>query len=257
MAGLTVRALEYWFYSYRRTWRGTVVSSVLNPLLYLAAMGIGLGNLVDRGGAGRLDGGSYLAFVAPGLLAATAMQVAAFESTYPVHGAIRWQRTYHAMLATPLGVRDVLAGHLYWIAFRIGSTGAVYLAVIAAFGVVRSPWAVLALPAALLTGMAFAAPVVAFAASQEKDASFNAIFRFGVIPLFLFSGTFFPVSQLPDLVQPIAYLTPLWHGVDLCRGLVLGSATVPGAVVHVAYLAGWVLAGTALARSSYRRRLFV
>ena len=251
-----MRALEHWFYSYRRTWRGTVVSSVLNPLLYLAAMGVGLGALVDRG-AGRLDGGSYLAFIAPGLLAATAMQVAAFESTYPVHGAIKWQRTYHAMLATPLGVRDVLAGHLYWIAFRIGSTCVVYLAVIAAFGVVRSAWAVLALPAALLTGMAFATPIVAFSASQEKDAGFSAIFRFGVIPLFLFSGTFFPISQLPGVLQPLAYLPPLWHGVDLCRGLVLGTATVGGAVVHVAYLAGWVLAGTALARLSYRRRLFV
>lgn len=257
MAAFTGRSLEYWLYSYKRTWRGTVVSSVLNPLLYLTAMGIGLGTLVDRGGTDRLQGVSYLAFIAPGLLAATAMQVAAFESTYPVMGAIKWQRTYYAMLATPLTVRDVLAGHLWWVAFRVGSTCAVYLGVMAAFGVVASPLAVLALPVAVLTGMAFAAPIMAFAASQERDSGFNAIFRFGLIPMFLFSGTFFPVSQLPELVRPLAYVTPLWHGVDLCRGLVLGTATATGGLVHLAYLAVWAGGGVLLARLSYRRRLVV
>ncbi|HEX5497403.1 MAG TPA: ABC transporter permease [Mycobacteriales bacterium] len=261
MAAFTGRSLEYWLYSYRRTWRGTVVSSVLTPLLYLTAMGVGLGALVDRGGTARLHGVSYLAFIAPGLLAATAMQVATFESTYPVMGAIKWQRTYHAMLATPLGVRDVVAGHLWWVAFRIGSTCVVYLGVMSAFGVVSSPWAVLALPAALLTGMAFAAPIMAFAASQERDSGFNGIFRFGLIPMFLFSGTFFPVSQLPALVRPLAYVTPLWHGVDLCRELVLGTVTTSGGVnrplIHLAYLGVWAVGGVLLARLSFRRRLVV
>lgn len=251
------RSLEYWLFSYRRTWRGTVVSSLLTPLLYLAAMGVGLGTLVNRGDAGRLDGVSYLAFIAPGLLAATAMQVATFESTYPVMGAIKWQRTYHAMLATPLGVRDVLGGHLAWVGFRIASSCAVYLGVMSVFGVVASPWAVVALPAGVLTGMAFAAPIMAFAAHTDSDSGFNAIFRFGVIPMFLFSGTFFPISQLPDGVRPLAYVTPLWHGVDLCRALVLGTPSPAAAVAHVAYLAAWVVGGVALARLTFRRRLVV
>jgi lipooligosaccharide transport system permease protein len=114
---------------------------------------------------------------------------------------------------------------------------------------------VLTVPAGVLTGMAFAAPIVAFAATQDNDAHFAALFRFVVIPMFLFSGTFFPVSQLPPVMRPIAYLTPLWHGVDLCRTLALGTASVGRTTVHTLYLLAWVIAGTALARLAYQRRL--
>lgn len=254
----TRRGLEHWFYNYRRTWRGTVVSSLLNPFMYLAAMGLGLGSLVDSGGGSRsLAGGDYLAFIAPGLLAATAMQVAAGESTFPVLGSIKWDKKYHAMLASPLGVGNVLAGQLWWIGFRIVTTCAVYLAVIGAFGAADSPLVLLALPAAVLTGMAFAAPIVAFVATQERETSFNALFRFGMVPLFLFSGTFFPVSQLPAAVRPIAYATPLWHGVELCRGLSLGTVTALGGLGNVAYLSACAVAGVLWARRTFRRRLVV
>jgi lipooligosaccharide transport system permease protein len=127
--------------------------------------------------------------------------------------------------------------------------------VIAAFGGAQSWLAVLALPAALLTGLAFSAPVEAYAASLESDTGFTPIFRFGLVPMFLFSGTFFPISRLPEVLQWVAYATPLWHGVDLCRGLVLGTIGAPAAVGHTAYLLAWIVGGLAVARGRYRRRL--
>jgi lipooligosaccharide transport system permease protein len=254
---LPLRSFAYWAYQYKRTWRSSLTSSFLNPILFLAAMGVGLGSLVNKnaGSSARLGGVGYLTFLAPGLLAASAMQTAAQESTYPVMGAIKWIRTYHAMLATPLRIVDVLVGHLAWIAVRLLLVTTVFVAVMTAFGATRS-WTVLfAIPAAVLTGMAFSAPIAAFAATRESDASFAAIFRFLVIPMFLFSGTFFPVSQLPALLRPLAYVTPLWHGVDLCRDLALGRVPLGRTVLHVAYLLVWVGAGGVLALGAFRRRL--
>jgi lipooligosaccharide transport system permease protein len=248
------RAYEFFVVQYRRSWRGTVVTSVVNPVFYLSALGVGLGTLVNRPGNG-LGGLSYVDFVAPGMLAATAMQVAAVESSWPVMSAIKWSQTYVAMLATPLGIRDVLAGHQLWAATRVLTSSAVYLVVIAAFGAVHSPLAVFALGAALLTGMAFAAPIAAFAAHTKSESSFVTIFRFAIMPMFLFSGTFFPVSRLPDALQPVAWVTPLWHGVSLCRDLTLGTVSPLPDLGHAAYLAAWAVVGIAVARMTYRRRL--
>ena len=252
------RALQYWMRQYRRTWRGSAVSSVLAPLGFLTAMGIGLGLLIDRGrGSGELGGAGYLSFIAPGLLAATAMQTAVFECTYPVMGAIRWNRQYHAMLAGPLGVRDVLRAHLAFVGFRLASTLAVFWVVAAGFGAVHSWWAPLAVPVGVLTGAAFATPVFAFAARQETDEGFALLFRFLIVPMFLFSGTFFPITGLPGWLQPVAELTPLWHGVSLCRALMLGSGSWVGAAGHVGYLAVWALGGYLLAARELSRRLVV
>ncbi|CAN5215603.1 ABC transporter permease [soil metagenome] len=248
----TLRSFDYWGYQYRRIWKGTVVSSVMTPVLFLAAMGVGLGSLVDEGG--RL-GGEYLLFLAPGLLAATAMQTASFESMYPVMGAIKWVRTYHAMLATPLGVGAVLGGHLLWVVFRLTTTCLAFLVVMALFGAAGSPAALLALPAAVLCGMAFAAPLFAFSAAVDRDAGFAAVQRFVLVPMFLFSGTFFPVDQLPRALEWVAYATPLWHGVDLCRSLALGSQGLLDALGHVGYLSLWILAGVLVARITFARRL--
>jgi lipooligosaccharide transport system permease protein len=256
-APLALRSFEYWLFQYKRTWRGSVVSTVLFPVLFLAAMGVGLGTLVDSSTSGGVEGHSYLAFLAPGLLAATAMQTGVGESTYPVMGAIKWVKTYHAMLATPLGVLDVLIGHLLYIGARILLGSTVFLAVMVAFGAVDSPLAVLTLPAALLTGLAFAAPVVAFSATVEADYAFAFLLRFVVMPLFLFSGVFYPVTQLPLVLEQLAYLTPLWHGVALSRGFALGTITAAGALLHVAYLCAWIAVGVVLAARNYRRRLAV
>src|SRR5207247_2512859 len=206
--------------------------------------GIGRGPLVNKSGSPP-EGVEYLAFVAPGVLAATAMQVASNEASWPVLGSIRCTRGYYAMLATPLQIRDVVFGHQAWMATRVVSSCAVYLVVIAAFGGILSPLGVFALPACFLIGLAFSAPMAAYAATCENDGAFVVVNRFAIIPMFLFSGTFFPVSQLPTALEWIAYATPLWHGVDLCRSLTLGRVDWPLALVHVLYLAAWGAVGLA------------
>ena len=142
---LALRPLEFFLTQYKRVWRGTAVTSVVTPVVYLLALGVGLGVFVDR--STNLPAGiSYLEFVAPGLMAATAMQLATFEASFPVLAAIKWDRQYHAMLATPLRVRDVVLGHQAFFAFRLVLTATVYFVVIAAFGAVSSPLGVLAIP---------------------------------------------------------------------------------------------------------------
>ena len=253
---LVRRAFLYWLAQYRRTYRGTAISTVLEPLGFLAAMGLGLGVLVDKhSGPTTLDGVSYLQFLAPGLLAATAMQMTSFESTYPVLGAIKWQKQYHAMLATPLRVFDVLAGHLVFIVMRLAITVSVFLVVMGLFGAIASPLAVLCLPVGILTGLAYAPAIFAFSATRENDSGFAMLFRFGIVPMFLFSGTFFPVSQLPGWLQPVAWLVPLWHGVDLSRDLALGGTSWTAAAVHVGYLLLWVVVGFVAALRTFERRL--
>ncbi|TCC60589.1 ABC transporter [Kribbella pittospori] len=249
------RQFDYWLTVYKRTWKGTLISSFLLPLLYLAAMGIGLGSFVDRNGTGALGGVSYLQFIAPGLLASTALQVAVGESTYPVMSGLKWQKFFHSMIASPLRPVDVVAGQFGFIAFRVGSTCAVFLVVIALFGGLSSPLGVLALPVALLVGMAAAAPVAAVATTLENDSGFAMIFRFGVIPAFLFSGAFFPVSQLPNWIEWLAYLSPLWHGVTLSRDLAMGTINPPLALLNVVYLLAWFAVGTWFAVRGFTKRL--
>jgi lipooligosaccharide transport system permease protein len=253
---LVGRAMDFWRVQFRRTWRGTWASTVLTPLGFLAAMGLGLGSIVDNGSqASTLGGVSYLDFIAPGLLAASIMQQATFESSYPVLGAIKWARQYHAQLATPLRVRDALAGHVLWVGVRLSISALVFLVVMALFSTFHSWWAVLCLPAAVLTGMAFVPGIFAFAATLETDSGFALLFRFVIMPMFLFSGTFFPVSQLPDWLEPLAYAVPLWHGVDLCRDLALGTVSWGPALGHVAYLLLWAGGGFALALRTFSKRL--
>jgi lipooligosaccharide transport system permease protein len=251
-----LRATESWAIGYRRLWRATLFSTIITPVLYLGAMGVGLGSLVNAGThRASLGGVDYLSFLAPGLLAAAAMQTAATEATWPVMASIKWIGTYKAMLASPLGIADVALGHLLWMAVRVTLTSAVFVVIIAAFGAAQSPEIILAIPAAALTGMAFAAPIAAYTASLDRDTGLAALMRFGIMPLFLFSGTFFPVRQLPAAIRPLAYVTPLWHGVDLCRSLSLGTATLGRATMHVGYLALWVMAGTLATVARMRRRL--
>ena len=254
---IAFRVFEHHLAVYKRTFRGSLFSSFLSPVLFLAAMGVALGSLVDSGqGGDRLGGVSYLSFVGPGLLAAFAMQAAVSESTFPIMGGIKWLRTFHGMLATPVGVFDLLVGIFCWMAFRVSIVAGAYLLVISAFGVAESPLALLAVPAAVLTGLSFAAPIAAFSATQENDQNFSLIFRLVVMPLFLFSGTFFPISQLPGALRPMARVTPLWHGVELSRGLVLGSGLSWGeAAGHVGYLVAFAAVGMAVAMRTFTKRL--
>ena len=251
-----LRAAGYWGYQYKRTWKSSIATSFLIPILYLAAMGIALGSLIDKHSHG-VGGVSYLAYLAPGLLAGTSMQIGTNDMMYPVLGAIKWMRTYLAMLAGPLSVYDVLIGHLAWVATRIAIVVSIYLAVMAAFGTIFSFWAILALPVAVLTGMAFGAPMAAFAATLDKDSGFSTLYRFVIIPLFLFSGIFFPISQLPVVLQVVAYISPLFHGVSLCRDLTLGTVHPWPDLGHAAYLCLWVGVGYAVGRHTFAKRLVV
>jgi lipooligosaccharide transport system permease protein len=255
--GLAMRQFRFWLTDYRRTWRGSIFSSLLNPVLFLGAMGLGLGKLVDMHGTARLGGVSYLVFLAPGLLAATGMQTGVGESTYPVFASVKWTKTYQAASATPLRPADVFHGHLMFTTMRLTMNCTIFIAVAAMLGAVRSGWIVAALPVAVLTGLAFAIPIEAWSVTRTKDTSFAVIYRFIMIPLFLFSGIFFPITQLPAVIRPLAYLTPLWHGVALCRSLSLGAATWGGALVHVGYLALWAAAGLIAGHRTYPRRLYV
>ena len=253
------RVVETRALQYRRTFRASIFSSFLSPVLFLLAMGVGLGTYVDRSGtaAQALGGLSYLQFLAPGLLAATTMQAAAFESTFPIMGGLTWQKTFHAMYATPVTPQAIVVGNLAWIAIRLTAIATIFTVVMAIFGAAASPLIVLGIPAAVLTGMAFAAPIAAFSATQRTPEKFNAVFRFGITPLFLFSGTFFPISNLPEAIRPIAWLSPLWHGVELSRGLALGTiGDAPGlALVHVAILVAILAVGSAWAFRTVEARL--
>lgn len=253
----TWRAYRYWTYLYKRTWRASLASGFLTPALFLAAMGVGLGTLVKAHGSSvhTLGGVSYLDFIAPGLLAASAMQTASLEGMFPVMAGIKWIKFYQAMLASPLTVADVLYGHLLWMASRVAMVSGIFLIVMVAFGTPHSVEVLAALPVAVLTGMSMAVPAAAFTATRESDQALISIFRFIVMPMFLFSGTFFPLSQLPGWIRPLAYITPLWHGVALCRALSLGNASLAASLGHVAYLAGITLVAVLFARRTFARRL--
>jgi lipooligosaccharide transport system permease protein len=238
------RQYDYWLTVYRRTWRGSVITSFITPLLYVLAMGVLLGGYVD-GDPDKLEGAtSYLAFVAPGMLAAQAMQTVIGEVTYPVMGMVKWNRTAYAMIATPLDAVDVLNAHLGFLLFRIATVSGVFLLVMAPFGVYATVWGVLvAFLVQLLVGLAFATPVYALSAGLRDESSFALIFRLGVIPLTLFSGGFFPIGNLPGWMEALARCTPLWHGVDLTRMLTLDTLDGSLALVHVGYLAVVATAG--------------
>jgi lipooligosaccharide transport system permease protein len=256
---LSVRAFQCWLTVYRRIWRSSIWSSVLGPICYLGALGFGLGSLVDKHSTASLGGVSYLAFVAPAILASGAMNTAMGEASYPVFGSIKWNRIYIGAQASPLRPGDIFRGHLMFMAMRIAMNAAVVIVVMWAFGAIRSAWVVLAYPAAVLTGLAFAAPIAAWSVTVKMEASFNYVFRFGVIPLMLFSGTFFPLSQLPAGLRALAYATPLWHGVALCRAFSLGTAASDpaGMLGHAAYLAVLAAVGIWAGARTYRRRLYV
>jgi lipooligosaccharide transport system permease protein len=252
------RQTDYWMTVYRRTWRGSVISSFVTPLFFVVAMGVLLGGFIDDGRA-DLDGApSYLAFVAPGLVAAHVMQIAVGEVTWPVFGAIKWHKSYLGMAATPLSPVDIVAAHLLFVVFRLATTAAVFLLVMAPFGVFASvTGTVLAFLVALLVGMAFATPVYGLSAGLKDTTAFAVIYRVGIIPMFLFSGAFIPIENIDRWMEVHAKATPLWHGVDLTRMLTLGQVETGPALVHLAYLLA--LAGVGAWWSVHRltRRLVV
>lgn len=254
---VATRVLEHRARQYRRTFRASIFSSFGTPVLFLTAMGFGLGGYVDRDQDAILGGFTYLQFLAPGLLASTVMQSGSFEATFPILGGLQWNKIFHAMFATPIRARDIALGNIAWITVRLSLIATIFAVFIVLFGASRSPLIVLAVPVAVLTGLAFAIPIMAFTATQRTPDRFATIFRFGITPLFLFSGTFFPVESLPDFVRPIAWLSPLWHGVDLCRALMLGTISDAPllALAHLAILLALAIGGALVAFRTMERRL--
>jgi lipooligosaccharide transport system permease protein len=237
---------------YRKIWYRSLFFGFLQPLMFLTAMGLGLGGLVNTANSAAFSGMSFIDFIGPGLMAANAMQTATFESSYPIMNKIMWGRNYEAMLSTPLGTRHILLGELFWIGFRLLTVATMIFIVLVLFGIARSPLAVLAIPVVVLTGIGFSSCLIAFTATQKNDVGFSAVFRFVVNPLFLFSGTFFP---LPGPVQAVAWATPLFHGVELARGLVLNRLDLAAAPLHLAYLVAFAAIGLLLADRNLRRRM--
>jgi len=248
-AGLTLgsrralRLIERNLLLYRRTWM-VVLSGFFEPLFYLAGIGFGLGALV---GEVRGPGGepvAYAVFLAPALLASSAMNGAITEGTYNFHWKLREDRVFESILATPMSPGDIAAGELGWALIRGGLYAVGFTIVMAALGLAISPWVILAVPAALIVGFAFGGVAMAATSFMRSWQDFDLI-QLVVLPLFLFSGTFFPLETYPEPLRLLVQLTPLYHGVDLLRSLVVG-AIGPGLLVHVAYLVAMGLLGLAV-----------
>jgi lipooligosaccharide transport system permease protein len=255
-ASVSWRLLRVWqrnFRVYRKTWKISFVPPLLEPLLYLAAFGVGLGVLV---GAVPFRGGSvdYLTFIAPGLLAVTIMQNAFFETTYSSFVRMYYQKTFDAMLATPLTLDEVILGEMAWAATKALLATTLMLAVIAPFGLVAWPAGLLVLPLAALGGLAFAAAGMLFTALVPSIETFNLPVFLFITPMFLFSGTFFPIENLPHWARLLALALPLTHLAALTRAATFGYFA-PSLLASCAYLLVFAGLGMPLAVRLMRRRL--
>lgn len=221
------------------------VSGFFEPVFFLIAMGQGLGTLV--GTLPGPDGSplSYAAFIAPGLLAASAMNGAVFDSTYNVFFKLKYARLYDAMLATPLGPADIALGEIGWALIRGGLYSLGFLTVMGGFGLLTSPWALLALPAALLVAFAFAAVGMAATSYMRSWQDFDLV-TLVVLPMFLFATTFYPLSVYPRWLQIVVECLPLYHAVELMRGLTTAALHV-GMLGHLAYFLVMIAVGLVVA----------
>lgn len=239
----SARLVERNVYVYRHSWM-MIVSGFFEPLFYLVGIGFGLGSLI-----GELTGPggqpiSYQAFVAPALLASAAMNGAINESTFNFFFKLNYNKTFSSILATPLSAGDIALGELVWALIRGGLYAIGFLVVMVVLGLAVSPWVILAIPAALLIGFAFGAVGMAATSFMKTWQEFDLVQLF-VLPMFLFSGTFFPLEAYPDALRIVVQLTPLYHGVDLIRSLSVGAIS-PGLLVHVAYLLVMGVVGLAI-----------
>lgn len=248
----TVAVLERHLTLYRRLFWASAMSSFLLPVLFLVSIGLGVGGYV-----GDLGGVSYLQWIVPGVMASTAFQMAVGETTYPVLGDFKWTRGYHAMRATPVRIGDMVAGQVLFMVVRVLPQTVVFLLVVLLFGGLRSWWSVVTPLVCAAVVVASALPVMGFSARIDNDGYFALLFRFVMIPMTLFAGVFFPVSQLPVVAQWLAWVSPLWHGVELCRAATLGVAPPWPVWAHVSCLVAWTVAGGWFAMRGFARRLAV
>jgi lipooligosaccharide transport system permease protein len=231
--------------------------SVGQPVAYLFAMGVGLATLVDAEDAGAFGGVSYLAFIAPALLVSAAVITAAHEFTLPVMDGFKWRRIYYGPHASPLTPQQIAAGQIMAVTLRLLLQSAIYFAAVALFGAAPSGWGWAGIPAATLAGLSFGLPLMAYAASIREDkGQFALVMRFIVMPLFLFSGTFFPLDTLPLAVRWIGWISPIWHGTELSRVFSYGYQEPPVlTVVHLVVLGALAALGWILTKRQFIRRL--
>ncbi|MGH1523711.1 ABC transporter permease [Leifsonia sp. L25] len=235
-----------------------LVTGFGNPFLYLFAMGVGLGSLVSSHmGPTAVNGVSYLAFVAPALLCTAGVTVASEEFTYPVMLGFKWNPTFVGISASPVAPGQIIDGVVISVVARLLGTSIVYYAFMLLFGAVPSPWGWLAIPVATLGGLAFGAPVMAYVATLEQDTGQIAmLMRFVLLPMTLFSGTFFPLASMPVYLQWIGWISPLWHSTELARVFAYGYAEPLWLTfVHVLYLAALFVVFWRWARRIAGRRL--
>jgi lipooligosaccharide transport system permease protein len=238
--------------AYRRAWL-LLLSGFVEPVMYLFGLGIGLGTLV---GDVTTDSGqvvSYALFVAPALMAASAMNGAVFDSTFNVFYKLKYSKLYDSVLATPLGPRDVAVGEISWALVRGSLYAGAFFVVMLLAGLVQTPWALLALPSALLIGWAFASIGMSVTTWMRSWQDLDLV-QLAIVPLFLFSATFYPVSTYPDSIAWLVQLSPLYHGVALIRGFMLAEVG-PDLLVHVAVLVALGLTGVLVTERRLRRLL--
>lgn len=235
---------------YRRIWPSTILSTLFDPILYLLAMGFGVGAYLTE----DVGGVSYMQFIAPGIVASSIMYAAAFEAAWNSYVRIFVERSYEAMMTTPAELEDVVAGEVAWGATRAFIYSVVMLVVLFAFGLVRSWWALLIPPVALLAGAMFMLLGLSYTIRVKHMDQLTFLFTLGVTPMFLFSGIFFPLDALPQAVQVAAWAFPLYHLVEVVRPLALGALDA-GVAVHLAWMLGLTLAVWGLPSLMLRRKL--
>jgi len=216
---------------FSKVWKGALLPQFVDPLFYLMALGFGLGTYVAR-----INGVPYEDFIAPGLIASAAMWSASFETTYNVYMRMNENKLYDAVLATPVEVQDLVAGDLSWSASRAVVYGTSFLVIVTLFGLIGSPWAILIPAFLLLGGLCFSTIGYTFTALIPKIDLYSYFFTLGITPMFLFSGIFFPFDRLPEWVEVVAWMTPLYHMVEITRGLATGPEAL-SILAHSAWLA--------------------
>jgi lipooligosaccharide transport system permease protein len=252
-----IRVWEYLLRQWRPYFVSGLAEAVGGPLLYLVALGLGMGSLVNARGTAVLGGVRYVDYIAPALLCAAALQIAFSECSFGTFGRIKWQRTLWGITATPVTPEIAADAHVLYISTRLSLSATLYYLVLLAFGAAGGPAGLLMIPIAVLTAMSVGVWILALSAVLEDDApmAFNLVLRFGVIPASLFSASFFPISQLPWAVRWLAVCSPLWHGNELARDAALGGLPGWRVAMHLVVLVVLLVAGFAVARRRFRIRL--
>ncbi|GAB4484118.1 MAG: ABC transporter permease [Thermodesulfovibrionales bacterium] len=225
------RVVQRHFKVYTKLYKSSIALNFVEPVLYLAGLGLGLGAFVRD-----IHGVPYVRYLAPGIIASSSMFAATYECTYGTYVRMTFQKTFDAILTTPVGLADLIAGELIWAAFKSAFYGTIILAVISAFGLVDSAALVMIIPVLFLSGLVFGCIAMIFTALVPGIDTFNYFYTLGMTPMFLFSGIFFPLDGMPPFVGQLAFFTPLYHLVRVCR--LFASGSLLPALPHLLWLAG-------------------